>query len=75
MEWTDETHRYQPGGDRYTPTPTVVSVPLDVLADLWRYGNLTPVEGVIYGKTHRERLAEADECIRQAYHDLRNAPE
>ena len=44
-----------------------VVIPLDLLVDLWRYGNLAPVEGVIYGKTHRERLAEADRHIRQAY--------
>lgn len=44
-----------------------VAVPLELLVDLWRYGSLAPVEGVIYSKTHRERLAEADRIIAQAY--------
>jgi hypothetical protein len=55
-----------------------VTVPLELLVDLWRYGQLAPVEGVLYGKTHRDRLREADRIIRDAYEtktvypDLRN---
>ena len=44
-----------------------VTVPLDLLLDLWRYGNLAPIEGVLYGKTHRDRLMETDRIIAQAY--------
>jgi hypothetical protein len=48
---------------------TMVLVSLELIVDLWRYGKLAPVEGVIYNKTHRERLAEADEVIRRTYDD------
>jgi hypothetical protein len=48
-------------------TPTHVTVPFDLLADLWKYGMLAPVEGVLYGKSHRDRLAEADRLIGEAY--------
>lgn len=47
--------------------PETIRVPLDLLTDLWRYGNLAPVEGVVYGKTHRDRLSEADKLIGEAY--------
>lgn len=73
MEWTDETDRYLPGGDRYAPTPKTVTVPLELLADLWRYGILAPVEGVLYGRSHRDRLAEADRLMAQAYQDLQKS--
>lgn len=46
-----------------------VLIPLDLLLDLWRYGNLAPIEGVMYGKSHRDRLAEADRFIGAAYAD------
>ncbi len=40
-----------------------VRVPRDLLADLWRYGNIHAVSGVIYGKPHSERLKEADAIL------------
>jgi hypothetical protein len=47
----------------------IVRVPMDLLLDLWRYGNLAPVDGVMYGRSHRDRLAEADRIIAKAYED------
>lgn len=44
-----------------------VEVPLDLLVGLWRYGLIAPVEGVMYAKSHRELLREADLIIGQAY--------
>ncbi len=54
-------------GEKDRDPPETVTIPLELLCDLWRYGNLAPVDGVMYGASHRERLRQADEAIRQAY--------
>jgi hypothetical protein len=46
---------------------TNVSVPLSLLVDLYRYGSLAPVEGVIYGQPHRARLRELNAHLITAY--------
>lgn len=62
-----------------TPPPAsdeaddVVMVPKQLLFDLWRYGNIHTVDGVIYSKPHRERLREAD-AILLAPKSLRPSP-
>jgi len=55
-----------PGGDREairafaaTLPEDKVWVPRELLRDLCSYGMVSPIEGVTYGRSHKERIAEA----------------
>ena len=43
--------------------PRALEIPEDLLQDLLSYGWVSLIEGVIYGKPHRERLRELQEWL------------
>jgi hypothetical protein len=48
---------------------THLTVPREVLSDLIAYGLIRPIENVVYGngRSHRERLEEAEAILRSSY--------